>query len=445
MKPSTLRAWTSLGLLLCGFAALAASPATALPGQPVVVVPLTGTVDAGMAHLVERSVQRANAEHAAAVVLDINSPGGLVDSAFAIRDAIFSANEPVIAYVDGRAYSAAALIALAAGRIVMKPGSSLGAAEPIPATPKTISALRAEFASTAERNHRAPAVAAAMVDKSVELPQYKRSGSILTLDTADALRARFADATAPSLDAAMSQAQLNPKAADAQQYTWAERLARFASTPQVSALLLTLGMLGLLIEMQTMHGIAGLIGVVSLGLFFGSHIYAGFSNELVLVLAIIGIAGILFELHVVPGHGVSGVLGGIFLLLAVLFAFGVPFLVVGIETIATAIVLTVILFTLAARKFPENAWAKRLALGAAQGSDYVTSADRTALEGKTGTAVSFLRPAGIASIGGRRVDVLTAGEFIAEGTPVRVVRVHGARVFVEALELPNFPLMRSPS
>ena len=92
-------------------------------------------------------------------------------------------------------------------------------------------------------------------------------------------------------------------------YTLGESLARFATDPAVSGLLLTLGMLGLLIEMQTLHGIAGIVGVGSLALFFGSHVYAGFSNGLVAVLALVGLFGILWELHVVPGHGIPGVLG----------------------------------------------------------------------------------------------------------------------------------------
>lgn len=438
MKGFQARAWVSLGLLLLGAAGFAAEPAAALLERPVVVVPIDGTVDEGMAHLVERSVDRANAAQASAIVLDINSPGGLVESAFAIRDAVFSAREPVIAYVDGRAYSAAALIALSANRIVMKPGSAIGAAEPIPSTPKMVSALRGEFESTAERNHRSSTVAGAMVDKNVDLPLYKQSGAILTLNTDDAVRAGIADATAGTLDAALAQSHVGGSALDVQQYTWGENLARFATSPQVSALLLTLGMLGLLIEMQTLHGIAGFIGVAALALFFGTHVYAGFSNGLVLVLAVAGIAGILWELHVVPGHTLPGAVGTILLLLAALFAFGLPFFVVAIETIATSIVLTVICFTLAARKIPENAWARRLALGAAQGADYVSGPDRSALGGHTGTALSFLRPAGIASIDGQRIDVLTAGEFIPQGTPIRVVRVQGARVFVEAVNLPSY-------
>jgi membrane-bound serine protease (ClpP class) len=402
-------------------------------GRPIVIVPITGTVDDGMAHLIARSVAQANDEHARAIVLEVNSPGGLVDAAFRIRDALFSAQEPVDAYVAERAYSAAALITLCANRIIMGPGASIGAAEPVeaggtvPPSDKIVSALRAEFESTAQRNHYNSKLAGAMVDKNVSLPEYKRDGMVLTLNTEDALRSGIANGTAPTLDAALSSFGLASAPRITESFTWAEALARFATDPVVSGLLLTIGMLGLLIEMQTLHGIAGVIGIGALALFFGSHVYAGFSNGFVVVLALLGLLGILWELHVVPGHGLPGILGAGLLFVAVLFAFGMPFFFVGIETIATAIVLTVIAFTVAVRAVPQNAWAHRLALAAAQGPDYVASRDYRDLHGRVGTAASYLRPAGIASIDGRRVDVLTEGEFIAQGTPIRVVRVEGAR------------------
>ncbi len=405
---------------------------------PVVIVPIQGTVDDGMAHLVARAVAEANREHAAAIVLDVNSNGGLVSAGQEIRDSLFDAREPVVAYVSRRAFSAAALVTLAANRIVMAPGASIGAAETIPAEPKFVSAMRAEFESTALRNHRNATIAGAMVDKNVDVPQYKRTGAILTLNTDDAVRAGIADAVAPTLDDALSQSHLAAAPRDQAQYSWAEELARFATNPAVSGLLLTIGMLGLLIEMQTLHGVAGTIGVAALALFFGSHVYAGFSNGLVIGLAVLGVLGILWELHVVPGHGIPGILGGLCLLLAVLFAFGLPFIAVAVETLATAVVLTAICFSLFARAVPQNAWLHKLALAAAQGPEYVTSDDHTSLRGKFGTAATYLRPAGIAAIDGCRIDVLTEGEFIPQGTPVRVVRVEGARVFVEALSLPDY-------
>jgi membrane-bound serine protease (ClpP class) len=437
MGPKSVRAWIALAMMLGGFGGAAVAAVLGSP-RPVVVVPITGTVDEGMAHLVQRSVADAGRLGAAAIVLDVNSPGGLVGSAFDIRDALFAAHEPVIAYVRRRAYSAAALVTLAARNVVMAPGASIGAAEPIPNTPKMVSALSAEFASTAQRYGRNPVIAQAMVDKNVDVPAYKRTGAILTLDTADAVRSGIAGGTAPTLAAALAPFGLQSAPRVTEGYTWGEELARFASSPAASVVLLTVGILGLLIEMQTLHGIAGIVGVGALALFFGTHAYAGFSNGLVGGLALLGLLGIIWELHMVPGHGVPGVLGVICLLAAMLFAFGLPFLFVAVETLATAIVLSAIGFSLIVRAVPQNAWAHRLALAASQGPDYVASLDHTALRGRTGTATSFLRPAGVAEIGGQRVDVLTQGEFIAQGTPIRVVRVEGARIFVEPVDLPSY-------
>jgi membrane-bound serine protease (ClpP class) len=141
---------------------------------------------------------------------------------------------------------------------------------------------------------------------------------------------------------------------------------------------------------------------------------------------------------VVPGHGFPGILGGLALLAAVFLAFGIPFRFIAIEAMSTAIILTAICFALLTRIFPQNAWMRRLALVEAQGPDYVASSDHTSLRGMTGVAASFLRPAGVAQIDGKRVDVLTEGEFIAAGTPIRVTRVEGARVFVEPVTLPSY-------
>ncbi|HET6895268.1 MAG TPA: NfeD family protein [Candidatus Baltobacteraceae bacterium] len=215
-------------------------------------------------------------------------------------------------------------------------------------------------------------------------------------------------------------------------------LVHALNTPLVSAVLLTVGLLGLLLEMQTLHGVAGLLGLSALGLFFGAHVADGQASILVIILAIIGLAGILWELHVVPGHGAPGVLGGAVLLLSVLLAFGTPMIFVAMQTVASAIVLTVILFYVATRIFPENAWIKKLTFAGAQGADYVTSSDFSSLLGKSGVAASYLRPSGVALVDGERVDVLTQGEFIHEGTPVRITRVEGARIFVEPIELPSY-------
>jgi membrane-bound serine protease (ClpP class) len=417
---------------VAGFAAARPAGAVAPAGGPVYVVPIDGVVDEGMAHYVARAVAEADAAGASALVLDVNTPGGLVSAAFEIRDALLGAHTPTFAYVSERAYSAGALITLATKRIVMAPGSSIGAAEPIPNDPKHVSALRAEFASTAARNHRDPTLAAAMVDKSVDARGFKKSGAILSLTADEAVRAKIADAVEPTLAATLAYEKLPGPLVHAN-YTFGEQLARFATSPEVSGILLSIGVLGLFIELQTMHGIGGAVGIGALALFFGTHVYAGFSDAAVVALGVAGVVGILLELHVFGGQGIAGALGVLALVTAVVLAFGLSFVYVAIQALAIAIVLSVLLLALSARVFPRSTFMRRVAFSAVQGPEYVASADHGALLGQTGFATSFLRPAGVASVDGKRVDVLTDGDFVPAGSPVRVSRVEGARIFVDRI------------
>ncbi|GAC1443423.1 MAG: hypothetical protein NVSMB59_08010 [Vulcanimicrobiaceae bacterium] len=268
-----------------------------------------------------------------------------------------------------------------------------------------------------------------MVDKAVDAPGVKRAGAIASLTADEARRVHVADAVEPTLARALAFAHVHGTTTTAS-YTWGESLARFATSPEVSGLLLSLGMLGLLVEMQTLHGIAGALGVTSLGLFFGTHVYAGFSDGLVVALALVGVLGILFELHVFPGHGIAGVLGALALFAAVVLAFGVAFFFIAVQAISIAIVLSAIFFALSTRVFPESAFFRRITFTNVQGPEYVASRDLRGLVGHVGVATSYLRPAGVADVDGERVDVLTEGDFLPAGARVRVSRVQGSRVFV---------------
>jgi membrane-bound serine protease (ClpP class) len=429
-----LRRFGLAALFVWGTAAIAAASS----GREVVVVPLSGRIDSGTARLVLRSVEVADARDAAAIVLDVGNAGGSFAPADAIRQALAGSHVPVIAYIHGRADAGAALIALDADRIVVAPQASIGAAEPVPPTSASIAMVRSAFESAALRTHRSEQIAAAMVDRTVDVPQYKDAGTVLALDGDDAVRSNVAQAMAPTLASALALSNLAGDTQIVQGYSWSEAVVRFLSSPAAGAILLAIGLVGLLVEMQTLHGVAGAVGVLGLALFFGSHAMSGDAGPIAIALGVAGVAAILWELHIVPGHAVPGIVGVACLLLGALLAFGLPFFIVAVETLATAIVIAAIVYSMLLKQLPENAWARRLALSATQGPDYVTSADLTSLLGKTGTAVSFLRPAGIASVDGRRVDVLTAGEFISAETPIRVVRVEGARVFVEAVTLPSY-------
>ena len=149
-------------------------------------VPVTGTVDMGLAPFIERAIREAEGAGVSVVVLDIDTPGGRVDSAERIADAISDSGVPVYAFVNRRAFSAGALIALATRGIYMRPGSVLGAVTPVDgsgtkASEKIVSAMRSEMRSLAEAHGLDPAVAEAMVDESLAVPDVVEAGQLRTL------------------------------------------------------------------------------------------------------------------------------------------------------------------------------------------------------------------------------------------------------------------------
>ncbi|MBC5828264.1 MAG: nodulation protein NfeD, partial [Candidatus Eremiobacteraeota bacterium] len=175
-----LSSYAAFAFLFVASSAGAAPAASA--GVTVEVVDVDDTIDAGMAHRVERAVSQARSSGAGALLVVLKTNGGVVDDANDIRDAL--GRDPAlqtVAFVAERAWSAGALIALACDKIVMAPGSSMGAAEPIPTTPKTISALRAEMVALAEQHHRNADIAAGMSDPDVVIPGLKTKGTILSL------------------------------------------------------------------------------------------------------------------------------------------------------------------------------------------------------------------------------------------------------------------------
>ncbi|MEE8487518.1 MAG: ATP-dependent Clp protease proteolytic subunit, partial [Gemmatimonadota bacterium] len=123
--PSALR-------IMLGLLAFAAVPfllsAPAVQETTIVRIPVTGTIELGLAPFIARSLREAEELGASAVILDIDTPGGRIDAAWEIIDDIRDSEVPVYAYVNRRALSAGAMIALAAERLYMRPGSTIGAA-----------------------------------------------------------------------------------------------------------------------------------------------------------------------------------------------------------------------------------------------------------------------------------------------------------------------------
>ena len=141
-------------------------------------MPIEGVIDLGLAPFVKRVLEEAATAKASAVVLDINTFGGRVDAAVLIRDALLESKVLTVAFINKRAISAGALISLAAEKIVMADGGTIGAATPVqiglpgaPAQPvaeKTVSCMRKEFRATAESRNRPALIAEAWLTQMLK-------------------------------------------------------------------------------------------------------------------------------------------------------------------------------------------------------------------------------------------------------------------------------------
>lgn len=399
---------------------------------PVWVIPVQGTIEMGLAEFIRRTVQEAHEAGAGLILFEINTFGGRVDAATEIRDILLESAVPTAVYIPNRAISAGALIALAGQRIVMSSGATIGAAEPRPADEKTISYVRGEFEATASRMGRDPRVAAAMVDTSVAIDGLVAEGQILTLTAAKASEIGFIDHIADTRAAALNVLGYGSRDVVEASPTWAEHLIRFVTEPTVAQILLTIGFLALLAELTTPGwGLPGFVGVLFLGLFYGSRLITGLVGIETILLALLGIVLIVIEIFLIPGFGIAGVLGIGALGASIYLAFPDPSK--GLQALAITAVLLVLAAIWLLRSLDRLARWKHIILKTdLGGAEYtpVKGEERMLLIGKEGVATTPLRPAGIIEIEGEPYDAVSEGAFIPQGVPVRVVKVESTRIVV---------------
>jgi membrane-bound serine protease (ClpP class) len=437
--------------LLAGWAglSLAARQEPVQGPAPVVhVIAIDGIIDLGLAPFLARTIRQAQADGAAAVVLDINTLGGRVDAAVAMRDTLLNAEVRTIAFINQRAISAGALIALACHTIVMTKGGTIGAAAPVvgggtgetrAADEKSVSYVRKEFRATAEARDRPPVIAEAMVDADVEIPDLIEKGKLLTLTSAEALTHKVADFEAATLAQALAVTELAGAELRQAEQTWAEGLVRFLTHPVISSLLMTLGLLGIFVEIRTPgFALPGTLGIVSLGLFFWGHWLVQLAGWEELLLVLVGVLLIGLELLVFPGITVAGVAGVALLIIGLgmtIVGAGatMPVIVTALGRVAFSILAALLGAFALFRVLPMLPFGRRLVLEGGMAADlgYVSTPESfRAWLGRTGVAISPLRPAGTADIDGERVDVVSDGGFIEAGASIEVARVDGYRIVV---------------
>jgi len=452
--------------LFCAAAPAAPEGPPVAPDAPVYVIPIDGQIEGALLYVIRRGLAEADAKKAAAVILVMDTPGGALKATGDIIASIQASDVPVYTFVDKQAFSAGAIIALSTKAIYMAPGSVIGDALPIMVSPiggvqemsesveeKAVSAVSAQVRSAAQSAGHDPELAEKMVRRELEFKIGDKvispAGHLLTLTAQEASQPNakgdplLSAGTLPDLPAVIEALDLTGRPIVTMQITSTEKIARLIAG--AAPILMMLGFLGIYIEIKTPgFGLPGILGAVCLALFFWGHHIAGLAGMEDLVLLVLGILLLLVEIIVIPGFGVTGILGICFIFISLVGAMvrivpGGPLLppwedlMPPLRTTTMAFVGTGAIALILGKFLPKSRLFRRLTLSksdlATEG--YTASPDTTKWIGSKGVALTDLHPVGAARIDGQRLDVVTSGEYLNEGDRVEIIEAHGNRLVVK--------------
>ena len=427
------RVLLALGLSLLLLGVLAGCTRKIDVEDAVHVLTADGVVNPVMARYVDRGFDEAERTHARAVVLRIDTPGGLDSSMRDIIQRINSSDVPVITYVSpagGRAASAGTFIVMAGHVAAMAPGTTIGAAHPIDSSGGDIEGTL----GTKVENDAAAYIRSIATERGRNADWAERAVRYSIAASADeAVAQDVVDFGATSLDRLLAQSdgrtvtvqgrEVTLSVADAaiayNGPTLVERLLAVISDPNIAFLLLSLGALALALEFIVPgHVGPGIFGAIALVLaFFALGTlpvnWAG--------VALIGLAIGLFiaEIHVGGGFGALGLGGVVALIFGGLLmtssdnpAFQVNrWLIVGVSVVGAMFFLSVASAVLRTRRAPAY-------LGA------------QAMVGRVAVARTPLAPEGLVFYEGARWRATAEDAPVGEGERVRVTSVMGLKLTV---------------
>jgi membrane-bound serine protease (ClpP class) len=418
-------------LLLAGILGLS-STASAQSGQAASVpeVSVEGVVDPFLASYVEEAIDDANAVGNGAILLTIDTPGGLSSSMRDIIQAILNSRVPVICWVGpqgARAASAGAFILLSCPLAAMAPGTNVGAAHPVGVS-GVIESQKAEndaaayIRSLAEARGRNADWAESAVRDSVSAT----AEEALDLDVIDLIAADrtelLAEADGREVEVGGGEtAKLETAGAvvDEREMGLGASILHALLTPDLAFLFFFLGIILLIVEV--LHPGVSVPGVLGLLMLAASFIALGQLPVTVVGLVLLAISAISFFVDLkAPGTGAATAIGLITLILGGLFLFdsSVPNARVSIPTIGAVAVLLALFFGFTVKKVLE---ARRLPAESGQ----------EALVGSVGVTETRIAPAGNVRVRSESWSAYTTGDPIPKGTPVVVRAVNSLRLEVE--------------
>ncbi len=414
----------------------------------------------------KKSFEEAESMGAELIIIHMNTYGGQVIFADSIRTKILNSKIPVYVFIDNNAASAGALISIACDRIYMRPGSNIGAATVVNQSGEQVpdkyqSFMRSTMRATAEAHgkdtsivdgdtlitwYRNPSIAEAMVDPSIYVENVSDTGKVLTLTADEAMRVGFCEGQAESINEVLELAGVENYELRQYQPTTLDKIILFLISPIISGLLIMIIVGGIYYELQS-PGIGFPIAAAAFAaiLYFAPLYLEGMAENWELLLFIVGLILIAVEIFAIPGFGIAGILGIIFMMTGLTLSLvdNIVFeidSVLAIESLVKAlfvVLLSVFLsitISLIASKGIFGSRKLKFALYSTQekteGYVGVDAARQNENVGKTGLAVTILRPAGKVEIEGNIYDAMSQIGYISKGERIKVVRHEAGQIYV---------------
>ena len=407
--------------------------------------------------------KKAEKDNALGIILELDTPGGQVDIALKYISLFAKSKIPLVVYLNPQGISAGMIIALGADRIAINPLGVIGDAMPIQmqgskilpiadkkrseseqqqktdtketqsenkqntiekvikeiekhellkkdnenealAKQKFLTVFYKIMQLLAEKNNRPVKVIRATCDPYIELNEKDdginhKSGSPLTLSAAEALKLKVVDYIVKDKSELLAaigapQAELAEIKKDG-----IEQIISFLSHPVLSGLLLTLGLIGIFIEIRTPgFGVSGTLGTLFIVLFFLGHVASGASEWGPMVVFFVGLILLLLEIFLIPGFGIVGILGFGCIIFSLLSAFGSGNLQTGLKVVVLSLLAVMIIcILLYMYVLPKSRFFSKLMLNSGSGDvakNPVTVSSASVNPGMTGITITQLKPTG---------------------------------------------------
>ena len=401
-----------------------------------------------------KGLAEAQSLGADAILIHLNTYGGLLDAADSMRTAILYSPIPVYVFIDNNAASAGALISIACKKIFMRRGASIGAATVVNQTGEALpdkyqSYMRSMMRATAEAHGRDtiisgtdtiykwirdPQIAEAMVDERISIPNLIDSGKTLTFTTEEAVKWGYCEGIAESVQEVIDK-HLQYSQYELTSYTpsWVDTLRGFMMNPIFQSILIMIIIGGIYFELQTPGiGFPSAAALIAAILYFAPLYIEGLAANWEILLFLIGLILVVIEIFVLPGFGIAGISGTILIIIGLTLALinnvNFNFEMTGSFEIGRSLIVVLTGITLGfgamiwlSHRIGSKGVFRKVAL-VADLAEATSSPVLTNLVGKEGTAATVLRPSGKVIIDGDYYDGVSESGFIEKGATVTVVR-----------------------